>query len=436
MRAVNKLMTNKIFKVFMAVVLAIGLSIPTTLFYTAKASAADGTQNTIYEEATRDNGAAELTYKNFFTMVVTVEIGGLPMSGISVSYDTDKDRLYVTVPDAELNNKVDVTVVYYSDDSPIYPLNVTFQDKSGKSIFDGVTNEQGVCTKAATVATNSTISGVGDAVVKIDGQQVKDGDKLTLEFGKTYTIQWSPCASGDNVKFLNTVVNNDRTTISALTDIDKSNWTEDNTLYNAAMGQTGNKMVTLSKVEASVQSVQFVAAEINKLQFNWVEVAPVYRMYNSITSEHLFSTNKTEYDNFVKSAEAGQDYWLGEGIDWFTSVGQTDATVYRLYNSALGAQGRSSHYYTSDEAEVSKLTAASAGWVLDDEVNYFKSAGDASIYTAYSEDLGSAHLYTSSYDEWSSLDLGWDKETSKNGVTTETDTATGFFKAWMGTRAA
>ena len=77
-----------------------------------------------------------------------------------------------------------------------------------------------------------------------------------------------------------------------------------------------------------------------------------------------------------------------------------DGTENKIYEEVTRDNGK---------AEVSKLTAASAGWVLDDEVNYFKSAGDASIYTAYSEDLGSAHLYTSSYDEWSSLDPGWDR---------------------------
>lgn len=395
-------------------------------------------------EAVKSDGATDsegkVTIKDSTTnqkMTVQVKIDDKVVENIAV--EVADGTLNVVVPEADKDKKIEVAVVDATTGEFVENESVNIMDSNKVVIISGKTSAGGVFTKADTTTpvetTNTTVSGIGNAVVYIDGKQVKDGDKLTLEAGKTYTIQWSPMAAGNDVTFLNTVVINGATIVSAYNSIDKSTWTEDNALYNKIMGQSGNKMVTLSRVEASVQTVQFVAEENNELQFSWVETAPVYRMYNTITSEHLFSTNKTEYDNFLKSAEAGQDYWVGEGIDWFSTVGENDATVYRLYNAALGAMGRSSHYYTTDEAEVKTLTG-SAGWVLDGAENYFKSSGDVSIFTAYSENLGSAHFYTSSYDEWNSLDSGWDKEDAKNGVTAEVKSATGFFKAWISGKIA
>ncbi len=85
--------------------------------------------------------------------------------------------------------------------------------------------------------------------------------------------------------------------------------------------------------------------------------------------------------------------------------------MYRLYNPSLGQAGKNSHYYSADTNEINTLTA-SHGWQNEGVVFY--SGGQTAIYTAYSEKLRSAHIYTSSESEYNNLDGGWNKETSKN----------------------
>lgn len=172
---------------------------------------------------------------------------------------------------------------------------------------------------------------------------------------------------------------------------------------------------------------------------NRTYVKPVYRLYNNVSSEHLFTTDKTEYDNLLKLTKEGKSNWIGEDINWYSvdygkvlydTEGKQDGfyysdasskckAVYRLYNPALGAIARCSHYYTSDEKEITKL-CNNYGWQR--EKIAFWSYGDTPIYTAYSEALGSQHHYTSSKSEWQGLDGGWDKESKKNSNT-------GFFGA-------
>jgi uncharacterized repeat protein (TIGR02543 family) len=146
----------------------------------------------------------------------------------------------------------------------------------------------------------------------------------------------------------------------------------------------------------------------------WQRVKPVFRLYNMITSEHLFTTNKAEYDNFVELGKTDSEYWIGEGIGWLAPY--EGETVKRLYNPALGAMTRTSHYYSSDEEEIARLTSPEYGWQIDDSENWLTSGGDVAVWTCYNEDLGSAHHYTSSRTEWEGLaSQGWDLEKSKNG---------------------
>jgi hypothetical protein len=107
-----------------------------------------------------------------------------------------------------------------------------------------------------------------------------------------------------------------------------------------------------------------------------------------------------------------KDAWIGEGIDWLAPT--TGETVHRFYNAALGAMGRSSHYYSSNATEIATLLKN--GWVDDGVANQIMSGGNVGIYTCYNEALGSAHHYTSSISEWQSLaQHGWALEIDKNG---------------------
>ena len=137
----------------------------------------------------------------------------------------------------------------------------------------------------------------------------------------------------------------------------------------------------------------------------------VYRMYNPITSEHLFTTDASEYDSLVAHD------WQKEGEAWSSPT--TGKGVYRLYNAALGAMGKMSHHYTTDKAEADKLEAEN-GWVYDnggqpifysaeDESGAFEGA--APVYRLYNGGL-SAHHYTMDKSEADGLvkDNGWTAE--------------------------
>lgn len=148
---------------------------------------------------------------------------------------------------------------------------------------------------------------------------------------------------------------------------------------------------------------------------------PVYRLYNYLSSEHLYTTDKSEYQRLVDITNQGKSNWIKEGVAWNapTKPAETQETqtsnvkpVYRLYNAGLGRLGRSSHYYTADTDEIKTLTTKKYGWKNEGVIFY--SGGSVSIYTAYSEKLGSAHLYTATKKEYEGLDKGWNKEPSKN----------------------
>jgi hypothetical protein len=148
---------------------------------------------------------------------------------------------------------------------------------------------------------------------------------------------------------------------------------------------------------------------------------PVYRMYNSITSEHLYTVDKTEYQNLLA------EHWTQEGEAWL-SPDSGEKGVYRLYNPGLGALCKMSHHYTSDKSEADDLVK-NHGWVYDNggepifysaEYNggnsFYGSAGASHLMRLYNPGL-SAHLWTLDDDEAGDLNenWGWGIETFVNG---------------------
>lgn len=268
------------------------------------------------------------------------------------------------------------------------------------------------------------------------------GTSTTLErsvyhSGDEVVVKWKGATAGERNLVVPTAIKVDgvtKVTIAALNKIDSVQ--EANSEYERRMGSAGT-MTTYDKLKAYVTQEHSVS--VGKLTTDstvevvYACVSPVYRLYNIATSEHLFSTNKTEYDNFVALCKQDQDFWIGEGIDWlapYKAEGSYTA-VHRLYNPALGAMGHSSHYYTSDATEMANLIA-NHGWRDDGVDNQFISGGDTAIYTCYNEALGSAHHYTSSKTEWSGLSAhGWALEEDKNG-TNPAKTPEGAFQCVMG----
>ncbi len=211
--------------------------------------------------------------------------------------------------------------------------------------------------------------------------------------------------------------------------VNKASWAKTNEEYKRKMNEDA-KSVEFETIEQNLTSTTTIAinsvSNSLSVEVEFEELTPVYRLYNMLTSEHMFTTNKAEYDGWVEKCKIDKDYWIGEGINWFAPSSQVSgtSTVRRLYNPALGAMGHSSHYYTSDQTEIDTLISQ-YGWQDDGVANQFISGGDVSIWTCYNEQLGSAHHYTSSKSEWEGLAAhGWDLETVKNGTT-------GVFKASM-----
>ena len=249
----------------------------------------------------------------------------------------------------------------------------------------------------------------GGGRVECDKQLYSAGDtaKLTIKGG----------TSGTNVIVPFALKVNGITTRSKEQLVNKSAWTTPNAVFNKKMKQNVRSVEfeTVAKNLATGYVVD--VANVSKdtsIGVEFEEIVPVYRLYNTITSEHLFSTNKAEYDKFVAMSKKNEDFWIGEGINWFAPKNAT-AVVHRLYNPGLGSQFRSSHYYTSDTSEIARLTSE-YGWIDDGQEYRFKSTGDVAIWTCYNEALRSAHHYTSSKSEWQGLKAhGWDLEVSKNG---------------------
>ncbi len=143
-----------------------------------------------------------------------------------------------------------------------------------------------------------------------------------------------------------------------------------------------------------------------------VQEIPVYRLYNHWSGEHLFTTNKQEYDDLPIHG------WLQEDIAWYSPTDPSAGKpVYRLYNHWSG-----DHYYTMDyDDEAQKLLKA--GWQWDEDgkpLFYTVTPTNAAtkaypIYQLYNpyEKVGT-HMWTTEYKEYKdNTDLGWIGENVK-----------------------
>lgn len=129
--------------------------------------------------------------------------------------------------------------------------------------------------------------------------------------------------------------------------------------------------------------------------------AAVYRMYNTKTSEHLYTTGLGEYN--ACGTGAYRD-WRAEGVGWYAPA-SSSTPVWRLYNKKSG-----DHHYTSSKGERDTLIAKH-GWTLDlSGQAAFYSGGDVPLYRLYNPRLmRGQHHYTTSTAERDSLvkNSGW-----------------------------
>ena len=254
-------------------------------------------------------------------------------------------------------------------------------------------------------------------------------------------VSWSSTTTKTNINMVTSVTVDGQSKYSS-SNINKSSWQVANSEYKRRMKEDV-KMTDFNKVIATAKSGGSVTVDTTptdkatssdiEVVIKFEELVPVYRLYNMITSEHLFTTDKGEYDNWVAICKKNADAWIGEGIDWFSP--KSGSNVYRLYNPGLGALQRTSHYYTNDTAEVKRLTSK-YGWQIEKQFGggsgaVFQSGGSAPVYTCYNEALRSAHHYTSNKTEYDGLKKhGWDLEKSKN-YNSKTKKWTGMFSCMM-----
>lgn len=128
----------------------------------------------------------------------------------------------------------------------------------------------------------------------------------------------------------------------------------------------------------------------------------VYRLYNPNTNEHLYTTDKNEYDTLWKKYGWGQ-----EGIAWYAPKSGT--AVYRLYQPSL-----KNHLYTTDKNEVNTL-CSKYGWKKDNNGQpVYYSGGSVPIYRVYNAGLNGMHHLTTEVNEYNTLPkYGWQQEGSK-----------------------
>ena len=252
---------------------------------------------------------------------------------------------------------------------------------------EGKSDLQTIKTATITTSVNGYTSGGAYANV----------EKSYYNTGETLNLKWKGAAVGSDFVIPTSVKYSASSTEITSDKLISINLLQSkNTDYKKFMGQEYT-MTTYESLKNYVASEHlFELGEVigdASVTVEFARVTPIYRMYDMITSEHLFTTDKSEYDGFQKKLDGRTEFWIGEGIDWL-APSSSSTVVHRLYNAALGAMYRSSHYYTSDKNEINRLIKK-YGWVDDGTTKQFYSGGSTPIYTCYNEALGSAHHYTS-----------------------------------------
>ncbi len=143
---------------------------------------------------------------------------------------------------------------------------------------------------------------------------------------------------------------------------------------------------------------------------------PMYRMYNPVTGEHLYTKDENE-KNYLEASK-----WNFEGYSWVAA--NEGQPVYRLFNKYSGE-----HHYTMDEVE--KFWLVLTGWNDEGIGWYSKTTGDTCevpvyrLFCPFTNEALKAHHYTMDKGErdWL-LSIGWNDEgtcwTSMHNVITGT----------------
>ncbi len=104
------------------------------------------------------------------------------------------------------------------------------------------------------------------------------------------------------------------------------------------------------------------------------EVVNVYRLYNKVSMQHLYTADQTEYKTLPKLSKD----WVQEGVNFkeYKNADATTTPIYRIYNPKSGE-----HLLTSDSNEVKVLSAN--GWKKKGQLSIHQKQ-EATKSTAFS----------------------------------------------------
>jgi hypothetical protein len=128
----------------------------------------------------------------------------------------------------------------------------------------------------------------------------------------------------------------------------------------------------------------------------------VYRLYNTNSGEHFYTTNEGEQGHLFLLG------WRYEGVGWVAPGADSGDPVYRLYNPNAG-----DHFYTTNLNEKNSLVKVGwryegVGWYSDPDAK----GGVIPLYRQYNPNaVAGAHNYTTNLGENNSLvKAGWRAE--------------------------
>ena len=296
----------------------------------------------------------------------------LALDGLVVTLE-DKQGVKIDVPFADFDR-------YTIKANPENKTPLTVADHNNKPVTLTITGSQATAeTKALTVkAKECTVTfkdGDKTQTVKVESGKAIDTDTLTHQSmpknpklaGYTFK-EWNTKEDGKGDKFTGTSVVNGDMTVHAI-------YTKDP--VPASASANAEDMAESEDAHATVA---------------------MYRLYNPYTHEHLFTTDKNEYDMLVAAG------WTAEGSAGKVAVKQGKG-VYRLYNPTTGE-----HHYTTKEDEVA--TCVKDGWKNEGVQFYSVQNGNVPVYSMYNPyEKKFYHHYTSDPDEIARMvNDGWINE--------------------------
>ena len=178
-------------------------------------------------------------------------------------------------------------------------------------------------------------------------------------------------------------------------------WTSSNpevaTVYLGRIKALKEGTTTITVTTTNGKTATGIVTVVPKREGN--KEIPVYRMFNPVNGEHLYTTDAYEVSVIYRTQG-----WGKEGIGWYTTNSGTP--VYRLFNPQLG-----NHLYTSDRNEMNIITE-NYGWVFDfNKKPVMYSNGEVPIYRLFNPGLEGQHHLTTDYNEYKVIPKwGWQQE--------------------------